>query len=67
MCFIFQNNISPILTLEVTKILIPYLSFDLLLHFSYGNKLLENLKSLIRNDEDEEKVGLSLEVIDQIL
>ena len=47
--------------------LIPYLSFELLLHFCYGNKLLENLRSLIKNDEDEEKIGLSLEIMGKIL
>ncbi len=52
MCFIFQNNISSILTLEGAKILIPHLSFELLLHFCYGNQLLEKLKFLIKNDED---------------
>ena len=40
--------------------LVPSLSYDVLLHFCQGNRLLENLKLLLKNEENEQKIELGL-------
>ena len=64
MVLIFQKNFLPNLTLETVKKIIPSISFELLLHFCETNRLLESLKSVIRDEKDDEgKVKLSLEIL----